>query len=166
MAAVHDEGLFLGHLAQVLHGEAVLGPVLEHPAVAAVGDEFFGVLRHRGIQIVLDHEHDGRRLRRLCGVGFNGPRVHGIRRAQTVHVNAAVALQLLRKFWGQFGMLIGGEVTQRIAHSQLFFFGRQDVLANRCVAEFGGARLRRGQLSGDSRLDFRLEQLQFVGACG
>ena len=63
-------------------------------------------------------------------------------------------------------MLIGGEVTQRIAHSQLFFFGRQDVLANWCVTEFGGTQLRRGQLSGDSRLDFRLEQLQFVGACG
>ena len=63
-------------------------------------------------------------------------------------------------------MLIGGEVPQRIAHGQLFFFGRQDVFANRCVAEFGRAQLRRGQLGGDSRLDFRLEQLQFVGACG
>ena len=62
VAAVHDQGLFLGHLAQVLHGETVLGPVLKYPAVTTVGDEFFRMLRHCGVQVVLDHEHDGRRL--------------------------------------------------------------------------------------------------------
>ena len=36
--AVHVQGLLLRHGGQVLHGEAVLGPVLEHGAIAPVGD--------------------------------------------------------------------------------------------------------------------------------
>ena len=65
--AVHDEGLLLGHFAQVAHDEAVLCPVLEDGAVAAVGDELLRVLGDGRVQVVLDHEHDGRGLGCLAG---------------------------------------------------------------------------------------------------
>ena len=65
--AVHDERLLLGHFAQVAHHEAVLGPVLEDGAIAAVRDELLRVLGDGRIQVVLDHQHDGRGLGVFAG---------------------------------------------------------------------------------------------------
>jgi hypothetical protein len=79
MAAIHDQGLVVGHLAQVAHGEQILRPVLKHRPVAAIGDKLVRMLRHGGVQVVLHHKHDGRGLLALGRIVVNGPRVHGIR---------------------------------------------------------------------------------------
>ena len=97
MPRVHGQGLLFGHGGKVLHGQAVLRPVLEDGSVASVNDELVGVLGDAGIQVVLDHGHDGSRLSALCRIFVNRPGVHVVRRAEPVHIDAAVAMQFLCK---------------------------------------------------------------------
>jgi len=49
------ERLFIGHEGQVLHGEQVLGPVLEYSPIAPVGNEFIRMLGYSRIKVILDH---------------------------------------------------------------------------------------------------------------
>ena len=145
VAAVHDEGLLLGHFAQVAHHEAVLRPVLEDGAIAPVGDEFLGVLGHGRIQVVLDHEHDGGGLRGLRRVVVDGPRVHRVVRHEPVHVDAAVGAELFGKLRGQRGMVLLREVAQGIGQGKLLLLGREDVLADRGVRDLRVALTGCGQ---------------------
>ena len=63
MARIHDERLVICHFAEVLHHETILRPILEHCSVSAVSDEFVWKLCNSGVEIVVNHEHDGCRLR-------------------------------------------------------------------------------------------------------
>ena len=81
MAGVHDEGLFVGHLAEVFHREAVLGPVLEDGAVTAVGNQLVGVLGDGGVEVVLDHQHYRGGLAGTGGVLVDRAGVHVVARA-------------------------------------------------------------------------------------
>ena len=161
MAGVHDQGLVFFHLAQILHGQTVLRPVLEHRPVAAVGDELLGVLRHGRVEVVLDHQHDRGGLAALGRVPIDGVRLHVVRRAQAVHVNASVVLELQGKFRGELRMLMRREITKRVAQRKFFFLGRQDVLAHWGVAPFGVAldgrrqRLRKALLNNGSEFSLR-----------
>ncbi len=69
------------------------------------------VLRHGRVQVVLDHQHDGRRLLALCGVLADRPRVHRLARAEAVHVDAPVLLQLRREFRREHGVVLLREVA-------------------------------------------------------
>ena len=128
MAGVHHERLLVRHRGEVLHHEAVLRPVLEDGAVAAVDDEFVRMLGHARVQVVLDHRHDGRRLPALGRVLVDGPGIHLIGRAETVHVDAAVLVQLLGELLRQHGVMLGREIAQRILQRQYLFLVGQDIL--------------------------------------
>ena len=45
---IHGQGLLVGHLREILHGEQILGPVLEYGAVAAIDYQLVGVLGQMG----------------------------------------------------------------------------------------------------------------------
>ncbi len=92
MTGIHMQGLFLRHFREVLHGQKVLRPILEHGTVTAVGNQFPRMLRHRRVQIVLDHEHNGSRLVRLSRILGNRTGIHLVIRLETVHVNPTVSL--------------------------------------------------------------------------
>ena len=62
MSGVHHQSLFVGHSGKVLHREPVLCPILEYRAVATVGNKLVRMLRHRLVEVVVDHQHDCRRL--------------------------------------------------------------------------------------------------------
>ena len=157
MTAVHHEGLLVGHLTQIFHNQTVLSPVLEDGAVAAVGDELVWMLSHRGVEVVLDHQHDGGSLTALGGVLLDGTGIHLVGGAQTVHIDTTVLLQLLGELLGQHLVVLGGEVTQGVADGELLLGRRQDVLT------LGGMVHRRvvsghfGQRIGDTEAQFILE---------
>ena len=72
MAAVHHKCLIISHLGEVAHGQKVLRPVLKNRAVAAIGDEFVGVFGNFWVEVILNHQLDGRRLPRPMRVFKNG----------------------------------------------------------------------------------------------
>ena len=148
--AVHDEGLLLRHFAQIAHHEAVLCPVLEDGAVSAVGDEFLRMLRDGRVQVVLDHQHDGRRLGRPCGVMVDGPGVHRVIRHEPIHVDAAKVLQLLGEFRSELRVLFGWEIAQGICQGQLLLLRGEDVLSNGSMWHLGVAFPRGRQNGGQA----------------
>ena len=129
MTGIHDKGLLIRHCGKVLHCEAVLGPVLEDCAVAAVDDELMRVLGHTLVQIVLDHGHDGRSLPGFGGVLIYRARVYLIGRPIPVHVDAAVILELLCELRGKVLVKGLGEVPEGVFEGQHLFLRAQDVLA-------------------------------------
>ncbi len=92
-----------------------------------------GVLRDGGIQIVLDHQHDSGRLLALRRVVADGPGMHRIGRAVSVHVDAAVVLEFLGKFGGELGVQGRWEIPQSVLECKPFLGPGQDVFANRGV---------------------------------
>ena len=157
MAAVHDEGLLVGHLAEVFHHQAVLSPVLEDGAVATVGDELVRMLSHGGVEVILDHQHDGGRLTALGRILLDGAGVHLVGGAQTVHIDAAVLLQLFGKLLGQHLVVLGGKIAQGVADGQLLLGRRQDILTLGSVVHRGVIGLGFGQRVGDTEAQFILE---------
>ncbi len=129
VAAVHHQRLLVGHLAQILHHQAVLCPVLEHGAVSAVGNQFVRMLCHSGVQVVLNHQHDGGSLAALGGILVNGAGIHLVGGAQTVHINASVFLQLLGKLRSQHSVVLGVKITEGVTYCQLLLCWGQDILA-------------------------------------
>ena len=134
---MHVQGLVVGHRGEVLHGQQVLRPVLKDSPIAAIGNELVRVLRYGGIQIVLNHQHDGCGLLGLRRVFMNGPGLHGIGRPKAVHVNAAIKLQFLGEFRSQHLMMAGLKVAERVAQGELFFVGTQNVRAFRGMRDGG-----------------------------
>ena len=157
MAGVHHERLLVRHRGEVLHHEAVLRPVLEDGAVAAVDDELVRVLGHARIQVVLDHRHDGRRLPGLGRILVDGPGVHLIGGTETVHIDASVLVQLLGEFLRQHGVMLGGEVAQRILQRQHLLLVGQDILPLGGVVDLRIIRLHLRQLRRNARQDFLLK---------
>src|SRR5690606_8629467 len=111
---------------------------LEYRAIAAIGDELMGVLGDSGIQIVLDHHHDRRGMPTSGGIFFYRSGVHRVCRAESIHINAAVGLKLVQELLGQVLVPFLRKVTQRIFHSEPFFWRAKYVfafwsVANRCI---------------------------------
>ena len=157
MARIHHQRLTVGHLREVLHRQTVLRPVLEHRAVAAVGNQFVGMLRHGLVQVVLDHQHDGRGLPALRGVFVDRPRVHLVVGTQAVHVDPAVLAQLGGELPGQHGVVPGGKVAQGVAQGQLLLGRRENVLTLGRMVDLSVVRLRGGQPVGNARADIGLK---------
>ena len=128
VAGVHDERLLVGHFRKVFHGEAVLRPVLEYGAVASVGYQFVRMLRHRLVEVVVNHQHDGGCLPAAGGVLVYRPRVHFVVGPQAVHVNPAVAFQFVGEFGGQFLVVFGREVAQCVLYGEFLLFRSEYVL--------------------------------------
>ena len=150
MSRVHHERLLVGHLAQVFHHQAVLCPVLEDGAIAAVDDELVGMLCHARIQVVLDHQHDGSSLTRACRILVDGTGIHLIFGAIAVHVDAAVFFQFLGKLRSQGGMEMLGEVAQSVPQGEFLLLGGEDVLALGRMVNLGVVGLQFGQFLGDA----------------
>ncbi len=150
MARVHDQRLLVGHLAQILHHQAILGPVLKDSAVAAIGYELVGMLGDGGVEIVLNHQHDGRGLTRAGRVEIYRPRVHGVGWAVAIHIYTAVVGELAGKLGCERRMEMGREIPQGIAQGEFLLLGREDVLAARGVVDRGVVARMVGQGVGDT----------------
>lgn len=124
---VQDQGLVAAHVRQVLHGQQVLSPVLEHGAVAAVGDQLVRELSHLRIQVVLDHVHDGLGLITETGVLLDRASVHLVVWPEAHHVDAAVGLELLEELWGQRLVPLHGEVAQGVGQGHADLSRGQDL---------------------------------------
>ena len=135
VTGVHDQRLFVGHLTEILHHQAVLSPVLEHGAITAVGDQFVRMLSHARIQVVLYHHHDGGSLFTAVRIFVNGTGIHRVGGAQTVHVDTSVLMQLLGKFRCQLCMLFLGEISEGVSQGELLLLGGEDVLALRRMVD-------------------------------
>ena len=150
MTRVHHQCLFVGHLAQILHGEQILGPVLEYGAIAAVGDEFVRMLGHGAVEVVLYHHHDGSRLTRTCRILVNRARVHLVVGAEAIHVYAAVAAQLVGELRGENGMVLFREIPERVFECETFLLGSEDFLTPRRMIHRCVVRLGRRQFVGNA----------------
>ena len=135
------QGFVVPQLGEVLHGEAVLGPVLEDRAVAAVGNEFVRVLCHGRIQVVLDHQHNGCRLAARGGVLVHRTRVHSVGGAVAVQVNSAVFVQFPRAFFRHHRVVRLRDVAQRIPNGEYFFVWGQEVFS---LGRVGNGRVPTG----------------------
>ena len=129
MAGVHNQSLFVCHRSQILHGQTVLGPVLEHGPIASVCDEFVRMLRDPRVEVVLYHRHYRRRLCALCGILPYGTGIHGIVRTEAVHVYASVVLQLSCEFRSQHRMLMFRKIPQCITEREFLLSIAEQVLA-------------------------------------
>ena len=129
VAGVHHQRLLVGHSRKILHREPVLRPILENGAVAAVDYEFVRMLGHARVQVILNHRHNCRRLPGFRGVLIDRAGVHWVRRAQAVHIDAAVFFQLLRKFGRKRCVVPGFEVAQRVFQRKSLLLAGQYVLA-------------------------------------
>ena len=136
-----------------------MGPVLEDGSVAAIGDQFVRVLGHGGIQVVLDHQHDGCGLPALGGILVDGTGVHLVVGTVAVHVDTAVFVQFLHKFRCEGGVEGGIEVAECIAQGQLLLCGSQNILALRGVVDGGVVRFQCGQFGRNALHKILLEFL-------
>ena len=149
MPRIHDQGLLVGHFRQIFHDQTVLRPVLENGTVPAIGNQFVRMLRHRRIQVILNHQHDSCRLTAFGRILLDRAGEHRVIRTETVHVNAPVGFQFLGELRRQDRMVLGGEVTQSIAQCQFLLFGAQDVLALGRMVHTRIVRLRFRQYLGN-----------------
>ena len=131
VARIHHKRLLVGHLAQILHCEPVLCPVLEYGSVAAVHYQFVRMLRHLGVEIVLNHQHYSSRLLRMVRILVDGSGVHLITRTVAIHVYATVVVKLVDKLGCQFRMQMLWEIAQSVAQSKLSLLMCQYLLALR-----------------------------------
>ena len=93
MSRIQHQGLLVRHLREILHGQTVLGPVLECGPIASVDDQLVGMLGYGHVQIVGDHEHDGCGLAALVGEIIYAPGVYLVIRTEPVHVDTSVGLK-------------------------------------------------------------------------
>ena len=145
VSAVHDQRLLICHLAEVFHHQSVLCPVLEHGSIAPIGDELVRVLSHSLVQIVLNHHHDGCCLAAVVRIVVDGSCLHLVAGTQAVHVDAAIAVQLVGKLGQQRCVMLGWEIAQCIAQCQTFLIVGEDVLALGRMVDFGVIWHRLGQ---------------------
>ena len=131
MTGVHHKRLFVGHFAKIFHREPVLRPVLEYGTVASIDNQFVRMLRHFGVEIVLNHQHYGSRLFRAVRIFVDGTGIHFIMRTVAVHVNAAVTVKLFHEFRSQISMQMLREIAQCVAQCKLPFLVRKNLLALR-----------------------------------
>ena len=131
VARIHHKRLLVGHLAQILHREPVLCPVLEYGSVAAIYYQFVRMLRHLGVEVVLNHQHYSSRLLRMVRILVDGSGVHLITRTVAVHVYATVVVKLVDKLGCQFRMHMLWKIAQSVAQSKLSLLMCQYLLALR-----------------------------------
>ena len=112
MTGIHDESLLVGHLAEVLHHEAILCPVHENRTVAAIGDELVGVLSYTRVEVILDHQHDGSSLFAAMRIVADGTSLHLVAWTVAVHVDATVGVVTVESDGKIIAKLYRGEKLQ------------------------------------------------------
>ena len=83
---------------------------------------------HRG-EVVLNHQHDGRRLPAAGGIFADRTRMHLVVGTQAVHIDTAVAAQLLGELLRQHGVVPDRKIAQGVFQGQRLLLVRKDVLA-------------------------------------
>ena len=152
MSRIQYQSLLVRHLGQILHGQTVLGPVLESRAVTAIHDELVGMLGDGHIQIVGYHEHDGRCLTALMWKVIYAAGIDLIIGTQAVHVDPSVCLQLFLELRNQCCMMFRREIAQSVAQCQLLLIRCQYLLpvgsmVDRGVKRFGCRKFVRNTLN-------------------
>ena len=147
MARIEHQCLFVGHLREQLHRKPVLRPILESRTVTAVNDELVGMLRHSLVEVVGYHKHDSRGLFRPVRIVLYVTGIYPVGWTVTVHIYAAVTLQLFGELPGQLGMQMFRNIPQCVTHCQTFLVGREDIFATGRMVDFvvvgacGGKRI-------------------------
>ena len=157
MPGIHDQGLIFSHFRKILHRKAVLRPVLEHGAVAAVGDQLVGMLGDPRVEVVLNHQHDGRRLPAAGGIFADRTRMHLVVGTQAVHIDTAVAAQLLGELLRQHGVVPDRKIAQGVFQGQRLLLVRKDVLAFGRMVDPFVIGFRGGQPVGNTRANVVLK---------
>ena len=150
MSGIHHQCLLVGHLAQILHSESVLCPVLEYCAIAAISNEFVRVLCHCGVEVVLNHQHNSCCLAGTMGILVDRTSIHVVARAEAIHIDSAVVLQFFSKLRRKLCMKFCREIPQRIAKRQFFLIFGENLLAARRMVDVFIVRLNFGQHIGDA----------------
>ena len=168
VAGVEYQGLVVGHFGEIAHDQPVLNPILEHRAVAPVGNQFVRVFGYLRIEVILDHQHNGSRLAALSRVFADRPGVHRIVGSKAVHINAAVAVELVGEFRGQFPVPLRRKVAQRVLYRKHLFFGGQHALdhAARGMADARIERFGGRQYGGNAFDNLLLERTRLGGGHG
>ena len=123
MARIQHQGLLVGHLREVLHGQTVLSPVLEGGSVASVDDELVGMLCHSHVQVI-----GYRKIIYTAGVYLViGP--------QTVHIDTSVSLKLFLELRNEFRMMFGRKIPQRVSQCQFLFLSGKYLLSVRSMID-------------------------------
>ncbi|MPM57010.1 hypothetical protein SDC9_103827 [bioreactor metagenome] len=116
----HDhQRLLVGQHFQILLDETVLHPVLADLTGLAVGHQLVGVQGHVKVQVILDHHLEGLALDAAALVLVNGLAGQAALGTEAIAVDPAVFLQLLCKFLGHLGVVVGMDVPQGVADGQL-----------------------------------------------
>lgn len=76
-------------------------------------------LGYSRIKVVHDHVHDGRGRPTACRILPQGVGLHDEGGTETVHVDVAIATELVGKLGSQCGVEVRGEVAQGILEGQL-----------------------------------------------
>ena len=87
------------------------------------------MLRHLGVEIVLNHQHYSGSLLRMVRIFVDGSGVHLITRTVAIHIYATILVQFFDKLGRQFRMQMLGEVAQSVAQSKLPLLMCQYLLA-------------------------------------
>ena len=118
------------------------------------------MLGHLRIEVVLNHQHDGRSLPAAGGIFADRTRVHLVVGAQAVHIDTAVAAQLLGELLRQHGVMPGREVAQGVFQGQRLLLVRKNVLAFGRMVDLFVIRFRGGQPVGNARANIGLKLLK------
>jgi hypothetical protein len=77
------------------------------------------------VEVVLDHQHDRRRLPRLGGIVPDRPRVHRVMGPVAAHHDAAVLAELAGEFGGENRVVPRREVPERVLQGEDLFIRRE-----------------------------------------
>ncbi len=135
MTRVQHQSLLVRHLREILHGQTVLGPVLESCSVASIDDQLVGMLGNGHVQVIGYHQHDGRSLTALVWKIIYTAGVYLVIGPQTVHIDTSVSLKLFLELRYKLGMMFGRKIPQRVSQCQLLFLSCKYLLSVRSMID-------------------------------
>ena len=107
------QSLLVRHLGQILHGQTVLGPVLESRSVASIDDQLVGMLGDGHVQVIGYHQHDGRSLTAPVWKIIYTAGVYLVIGPQTVHIDTSVSLKLFLEL-GKYLLSVRSMIDRRV----------------------------------------------------
>ena len=135
MARIQHKSLLVRHLGQILHGQTVLGPVLESRSVASIDDQLVGMLGDGHVQVIGYHQHDGRSLTAPVRKIIYTAGVYLVIGPQTVHIDTSVSLKLFLELRNEFRMMFGRKIPQRVSQCQFLFLSGKYLLSVRSMID-------------------------------
>ena len=109
------------------------------------------------IQVVLNHCHNRGSLTALCRIFVYRTGKHLVIRAEPVHVDSSVVVQLLGELFRQYSVELDREVSERIFQRERLLFVSENVLASRCMVHGRVIRFFLGQFCRDAFENLFLE---------